>query len=216
MAPLVDLLKNLSFIKVKEPSVENEDLFASLAVPHRYLLAPIYNARRTVMGESSTMISARDNQLPEISRDLVTSKLNYANSAIPFLKAVVHEIDQLACEHQSIRSRLTAIDLHRHLDGNADLYSEEIEAVEEAANHLCDRLSDCYREMSQVKGVSFDADNPAFVDFPLETKFGSIHFCWKLGEARVANWHWSDEACDSRRQLSGFDEFTKPENSLMA
>ena len=162
------------------------------------------------------MISARDNQLPDVARDLVASKLSYANSTIPFLNAVVREIDQLACEHQSIRTRLTSIDLHRHLDGNTDLYSEEIKAVEESADHLCVRLTECYREMDQVEGISFDASAPTFVDFPFETQFGSIHFCWKLGEERVAHWHWSDETCESRRPLSGFDEFTKSGNSLLA
>lgn len=162
------------------------------------------------------MISARDNQLPDISRDSVEAKLGYANSTIPFLTVVVREIDLLAREHQSIRTRLTSIDLHRHLDGNTDLYSDEIKDVEESADHLCQRLAECYREMNQVEGVSFDAERPTFVDFPLETEFGSVHFCWKLGEPRVAHWHWSDEPCDTRRPLSGFDEFTKPESSLLA
>jgi len=162
------------------------------------------------------MISARDNQLPDISRELVTAKLTYANSTLPFLAVVVREIDQLAGEHRSIRTRLTEIDLHRHLDGNTDLYSEEIKAVEESADHLCDRLAECYREMDQVGGISFDAAEPAYVDFPLETEFGSIHFCWRLGESTVSHWHWSDESCDSRRQLSGFDELTESGKSLLA
>ena len=70
------------------------------------------------------MISAKENQLPScIERDTVIAKLEYANLTIPFLTVVVREIDELAEEHRSIRTRLGSIDLHRHLDGNVDLYS---------------------------------------------------------------------------------------------
>ena len=80
------------------------------------------------------MISAREGQLPKVSRELIAEKLAYSNSAIPFLTVVVKEIDQLASEHRTIRTRLTAIDLHRHLDGDTDLYSDEIKAVEAELN----------------------------------------------------------------------------------
>ena len=162
------------------------------------------------------MISAREGQLPKVSRELIAEKLAYSNSAIPFLTVVVKEIDQLASEHRSIRTRLTAIDLHRHLDGDTDLYSDEIKAVEESADQLCDRLVECYREMDQVQGISFDAAEPSCVDFPLQTDAGLIHFCWKLGEPNVAHWHWSDEPCESRRPIVGFEELTESEKSLLA
>lgn len=162
------------------------------------------------------MISAKENQLPNLSRELVKEKLVYANSTIPFLAVVVREIDQLAREHRSIRTRLGEIDLHRHLDGNEDLYSDELKAVEESADLLCDRLAECYKEMDQVDGVSFDAAEPTFVDFPLQTEDGVIHFCWKLGEPTVAHWHWSNEPCESRRPVTGFKELTEAKNSLLA
>lgn len=162
------------------------------------------------------MISAKENHLPDISRDLVTAKLTYANSTIPFLAVVVKEIDQLALEHRSIRTRLGEIDLHRHLDGNTDLYSDELRAVEESADQLCDRLAECYKEMDQVEGISFDAAEPAYVDFPLQTDDGAVHFCWKLGEPTVANWHWSNESCESRRPVVGFEKLTEAPKSLLA
>lgn len=162
------------------------------------------------------MISAKENQLPNISREVVAEKLQYANSTIPFLTVVVKEIDQLAQEHRSIRTRLGEIDLHRHLDGDSDLYSDELKAVEESADLLCDRLAECYKEMDQVDGISFDAAKPTFVDFPLQTDDGSIHFCWRLGEPTVAHWHWSNESCDSRKPVIGFDEYTETEKSLLA
>lgn len=162
------------------------------------------------------MVSAEENQFPALSRELVTAKLVYANSTIPFLKVVVTEIEQLASEHRSIRTRLGEIDLHRHLDGNTDLYSDELKAVEDSADQLCDRLAECYREMDQVDGISFDAAEPSYVDFPMESEFGLIHFCWKLGEPAVSHWHWSDEGCDCRRAISGFEEMTESGKSLLA
>ncbi len=162
------------------------------------------------------MISAKENQLPPLSRELVTEKLRYANSTIPFLTVVVREIEQLAGEHRSIRTRLGEIDLHRHLDGDVDLYSDELKAVEESADLLCDRLADCYKEMDQIAGISFDAAEPTFVDFPLQAEDGTIHFCWKLGEQTVGHWHWSNESCESRRVVVGFEEQTSPTNTLLA
>jgi len=166
---------------------------------------------------SGHMISAKENQLPNsIERDVVVAKLKYANLTIPFLTVVVREIDELAEEHRSIRTRLGSIDLHRHLDGNVDLYSDELKAVEESADQLCDRLAECYKEMDQVEGISFDAAEPTFVDFPLQTDEGSVHFCWELGEATVAHWHWSNEPCESRRPLVGFEKHTEAPKSLLA
>ena len=162
------------------------------------------------------MISAKENQLPNIERDLVAAKLIYANSTIPFLTVVVKEIDQLANEHRSIRTRLGEIDLHRHLDGNEDLYSDELKAVEESADLLCDRLAECYKEMDLIEGISFDASEPVFVDFPLQTDDGAIHFCWKLGEPTVAHWHWFNEPCESRRSITGFEEQTVATKPLLA
>ena len=162
------------------------------------------------------MISAKDNQLPILSRDVVTAKLLYGNATIPYLTIVVREIEQLAREHRSIRTRLGEIDLHRHLDGDVDLYSDELRAVEESANQLCDRLADCYKEMDQIEGISFDAAEPTFVDFPLQSEDGTVHFCWKLGEPTVAFWHWSNEPCESRRPVVGFEEQTAATKSLLA
>ncbi|QEG21115.1 DUF2203 family protein [Mariniblastus fucicola] len=162
------------------------------------------------------MISAKENQLPNLSRDIVAAKLTYANSTIPFLTVVVREIDQLAREHRSIRTRLGEIDLHRHLDGNESLYSDELKAVEESADKLCDRLAECYKEMDQVEGVSFDAAEPAYIDFPLQTDDGAVHFCWKLGEPTVAHWHWSNESCDLRRPIVGFEDQTDSSATLLA
>ena len=162
------------------------------------------------------MISAKENQLPQLPRALVTEKLMYANSTIPFLTVVVREIDQLAQEHRSIRTRLGEIDLHRHLDGNVDLYSEELKDVEESANQLCDRLAECYKEMDQIEGISFDAADPKLVDFPLQAEDGTVHFCWKLGEPTVAHWHWSNEPCESRRKVIGFEEQTEAAKHLLA
>lgn len=187
----------------------------SLSQPHRYPRAAIYNIGNVDPGIEN-MISAKENQLPDFARDKVTAKLVYANSTIPFLTVVVKEIDQLANEHSSIRTRLGAMDLHRHLDGNEDLYSDELKAVEESADMLCDRLAECYKEMDQVEGISFDAAEPTFVDFPLQTDDGVVHFCWRLGEPTVAHWHWSNESCESRRPITGFDEQTQAAKSLLA
>ena len=162
------------------------------------------------------MISAKENQLPPMSRELVTEKLRYANSTIPFLSIVVREIDQLAREHRSIRTRLGEIDLHRHLEGDEDLYTDELKAVDDAANKLCERLAECYKEMDQVKGITFDAAEPDYVDFPLQADEGVIHFCWKLGEPTVAWWHWSNEDCETRRPILGFEELTQASSSLLA
>jgi hypothetical protein len=154
------------------------------------------------------MISAREDQLPQVDPTIVEAKLRYANSTIPFVSAVVQEIDQLAREHVSIRTRLGEIDLHRHLGADGDMYSEELQAVEESADQLCDRLEDCYKELGQIGGISFDASEPTHVDFLLTTDEGAIHLCWKLGEQVVSHWHWSNELCDARKPIVGFEELT--------
>ncbi len=189
---------------------------AQQGIPHRYPGAQIYNEFELGHGIENKMVSAKENQLPSLAREIVTEKLTYANSTLPFLSVVVKEIDQLASEHRSIRTRLGEIDLHRHLDGKTDLYSDELKDVEVSADQLCDRLAECYREMDQIEGISFDAARPQFVDFPLESDFGLIHFCWKLGEPTVSHWHWSDEGCDARRAILGFEEITETSNSLLA
>lgn len=160
------------------------------------------------------MISAQEDQLPVIGPEVFEKKLRFANSTLPFVAAIVKEIEQISNEHLSIRTRLGEIDLHRHLDGDGDLYSEELKAVEESADQLCDRLEECYRELNQIKDVSFDSSAPSHLDFCLETDDGTLHLCWKLGESSVSNWHWSNETCDHRRPIEGIEKLTKIDKSL--
>jgi len=134
--------------------------------------------------EKSDMVSAKQNQLPKHLSEMIEEKLSYANSTIPFLTSVVSEIVQLANECTSIRTRLGAVDLNRCLDTASDLYSDELRAVENSADQLCERLAECYQEMGQVEGVSFQESEPRYVDFPLQTEFGLIHFCWKFRNSR--------------------------------
>jgi len=70
--------------------------------------------------------------------------------------------------------------------------------------------------MGQVEGVSFQESEPRYVDFPLQTEFGLIHFCWKLGESVVLHWHWSDEACELRKNISEFEKLSDIGSSLLA
>lgn len=162
------------------------------------------------------MVSTKDNQLPNHLSQMVREKLAYANSTIPFLSTVVSEIDQLANECKSIRTRLGAVDLTRHLEAGSDLYSDELRAVENSADELCERLAECYQELKQVEGVRFEESRPQYVDFPLETEFGLIHFCWRLGETAVLHWHWSDETCEVRKTFSEFENLSDIGSSLLA
>jgi hypothetical protein len=162
------------------------------------------------------MISASENQLPDASCELIDARIRFANSAIPFLKPVVTEIVQLTREHDSIRSRLEQIDLHRQLQGTEDLYSAETHAIEESADQLSDRLKLCYDELQQVQGVSFSSGKPSLVDFICDLDEGTIHLCWELGQEKVSFWHWSCEDCGSRRRFEDATDLSSGLDSMLA
>ena len=161
------------------------------------------------------MVSTSSNDQSAVRKELFESKLAYSNSTLPFLEAVVSEIEQLSLEHRSIKSRLAAIKHHRPPQSPGDLYSEELEAVETSADELADRIARCYDELRQVAGLSVDDKRRSFVDFPTETDLGQIAFCWKLGEGKVCHRHWADEACESRRPLAELTELAEIESSSL-
>jgi len=143
------------------------------------------------------MISAKASH----AADLLQQKLEFANSAIPYLNKVVGEIVSQADEHRSIRQRLEQLDVHRQLTGGDELYSSELKAVELMADELCGRIKNCYRELDQIEGITFSESQPDTIEFPLEVEKGIVHLSWRLGEESIGYWHWSDESKDSRRRI---------------
>ena len=161
------------------------------------------------------MVYTSDNEQAAL-RQLIASKLAHANSTIPFLKAVVGEIAELSSEHRSIQSRLAQVGHHRQLQPSDDLYSEELNAVENSAAEIQERLAECCRELRLVDGLSFNEVRPTNVDFPLQTDSGLILFCWELGESKVGHWHWANESCEFRKDVAELSGLNELGNSLSA
>lgn len=121
-----------------------------------------------------------------------------ANQRLPLVRLIVEDIVRLSNEISETRERLEYLTDGRDRDHRQDVYSKELDSVEQATNLKSNRLDQYIEELTELQ-VNAAAATEGFIDFPATRNGEPVCLCWALGEQEVMYWHGQDEACSLRR-----------------
>ena len=115
-----------------------------------------------------------------------------ANRALPLVRRVVRDIVRVHAAIEDAHER--ARDLARA--GKTD----EAEAEQDALQALVYERRRFIEELGDI-GCELKDPRIGLIDFPARLDDRDVCLCWKLGEARVANWHETTDGFAGRRPI---------------
>jgi hypothetical protein len=122
-----------------------------------------------------------------------------ANATLPYVRAIVRDVTELANELRERHERLSS---QRLPDGALvdDSHREELEQAEDEFQRDQARLREFERELQQI-GVELKDYFTGLIDFPSIRDGRPVYLCWKLGEPEVAHWHEIEAGFAGRQKL---------------
>jgi hypothetical protein len=128
--------------------------------------------------------------------DLRLFTLAEAQKMLPLVSSIVGDIVR---EYKSLRENVSRLaEMKRR--GGASRTRDEVLAREKIEGQVAvreQRVHSCIEELTAL-GVEFKDYSVGLVDFPACRRGDVVHWCWKLGEARVSAWHPADTGCAGR------------------
>jgi hypothetical protein len=130
-----------------------------------------------------------------------------ANATLPYVRAIVRDVTELAHE---LRERHERLAHHRPDRGGvpSPAHQEELDRAEEEIERGEERLREYERELRQI-GVELKDYFTGLIDFPTLRDGREVYLCWRLGEPEVAHWHEIEAGFAGRQKL-------KPDSRLSA
>ena len=126
------------------------------------------------------------------------------NRMLPLIRVIMTEIRQLTVEINQTRDRLSRVTDSRYLDSANDVYSREVQSMEESLTPLQDRRNECYDELTEFGVLRTSFMGEGFVDFLVDgesTLEGRV-LCWHLSEPAVIRSHVAGEPCQWRDKFN--------------
>lgn len=125
-----------------------------------------------------------------------------ANQALPLVRAIVTDIVTHFRDVHERKERLMRI---RRRSGGAtreadNLYSEEVQQIEEELEKDVARLQDYVDELQSL-GAEFKDYVRGLVDFPALIDGREVYLCWQLDEPEIGYWHELDAGFQGRQSL---------------
>jgi hypothetical protein len=121
-----------------------------------------------------------------------------ANAALPLVKAIVHDITELA---NNLHDRYERITRARGDKGAMlDAHQEELEHAQAEFERDQDRMREYENELQKL-GVLLKDYRTGLVDFPSWSKDHEVYLCWRLGEPEVGFWHEIDAGFAGRKKI---------------
>jgi hypothetical protein len=110
-----------------------------------------------------------------------------ANAALPLVRAIVHDITELA---RDLRERYERLARVRPPEKGAlgDAYQEEVQQVRAEFERDQERMHDYEKELANL-GVEIKDYHTGLIDFSAWMDDHEVYLCWRLGEPEVAFWH---------------------------
>jgi hypothetical protein len=121
-----------------------------------------------------------------------------ANQTLPLIRIIVDDIVQLSREIAETRERLDYLSDGRERNKRQDIYSSELNSIEQATNLKSERLDHFIQELVDLRVIAVAAPE-GHIDFPATRENESVCLCWSLGEEEVLYWHRANEGCGQRR-----------------
>jgi hypothetical protein len=125
--------------------------------------------------------------------------LDDANRSLPLVRAIAHDMSELARSIAERRQRLGFLGLARR-DGRTDPYLEELAEIEGGLEEEERRLDEFARELVDL-GVEPKNAIEGLVDFPSEFHGRIVYLCWRLNEPKVLYWHELDAGFAGREPI---------------
>jgi hypothetical protein len=122
-----------------------------------------------------------------------------ANAALPYVRAIVQDITQLAQELRDRHERLTRLKVGRR-GALQDAHQEELDQAEADFERGQERMQEFEQELRQI-GVELKDPFTGLVDFPSIRDDRVVYLCWRLGEPEVAHWHELEAGFAGRQKL---------------
>lgn len=125
--------------------------------------------------------------------------LEEANRALPLVRAIVEDLARLSREVAERRERLALLTANRD-SRSADLYTEELQQIEEELEKDTVQLQGYVEELRQL-GVEPKNGPMGLVDFPALVNGRLAYLCWKLDEPEILYWHDLDAGFAGRQPI---------------
>jgi hypothetical protein len=123
-----------------------------------------------------------------------------ANNALPLVRAIVHDITELARELRERHERLNRLKPNDrfHL---SDAHDEELRQVQAELERGQAKMEEYAHELGQL-GVELKDYFTGLIDFPSVMNGRPVYLCWRLGEPEVAHWHELEAGFAGRQRLT--------------
>jgi len=122
-----------------------------------------------------------------------------ANATLPLVRAIVHDVSQLAHSLRERHQRLSRLNPSSR-PGLSEAHQEELVQVQGEFERDQDKMREYERELQQL-GVELKDYFMGLVDFPCLMDDREVYLCWRLGETEVGHWHEIDAGFSGRQKL---------------
>ena len=121
-----------------------------------------------------------------------------AEALLPRVRPLLAELRDL---HQRLSPVQTEIaELLLRMRGNGHAHQTELAELRESAQRLTDAIQERVRLLTHW-GVLVKDLSTGLVDFPAQREGREVYLCWRLGEPRIAWWHYPEDGFAGRTPL---------------
>jgi hypothetical protein len=122
-----------------------------------------------------------------------------ANSTLPYLRAVVRDVTELARELRERHERLVRLRPSER-GGVSEAHQEEMLQARADLERGQERMQEYEQELRQL-GVELKDYFTGLIDFPSIIDGREVYLCWRLDEPEVGHWHELEAGFLGRRSL---------------
>jgi hypothetical protein len=123
-----------------------------------------------------------------------------ANATLPLVRAIVHDISELARELDERQERVERCRAVAGGSGTA-AHAEEVQTMVAEIERGHERMSEFVEELTRL-GIELKDFRTGLVDFRCWVGDREVYLCWRLGEPELRFWHELDAGFSGRQELT--------------
>jgi hypothetical protein len=122
-----------------------------------------------------------------------------ANAMLPLVRAIVHDVTELARELRERHERLTHLRPGDRLR-LSEAHDEELQHLQAEQQRGQEKMEEYVRELEHL-GIELKDYFTGLIDFPSLMNGRPVYLCWRLGEPEVGHWHELEAGFAGRQKL---------------